>query len=142
MSRLVMLFGMQPRFKLTAPGKAIMSCPGPLHKHGDRHPSLSAGETADGVILLKCWAGCETREILLAMNLEFADLYPTPAHFHLPKPARPFSAADALIGLALESLVLRQFANQLAAGTPLTEADRDRLLLSATRIQRAQEATQ
>ena len=141
MSRLDTLFGSQPRFKM-AGDKAVMSCPGPLHKHGDRTPSLSVKETPDGVILMRCWAGCANGEILQAIGLDFADLFPTTASFHLPKVKRVFSARDALIGLAFEVLVLLQFAKAMATGAVLTDGDRDRLLLSATRIQRAYEVTQ
>ena len=134
------LFGAQPRFRMIGTNKANMSCPGPLHKHGDRNPSLSVRETPDGVILLKCWAGCSNAEILQAIGLDFADLFPTTASFHLPKIRRPFSAADALTGLSFESLVLLQFAKMLENGEILSDVERTRLLLFSSRIQRAQES--
>jgi hypothetical protein len=135
-------FGTLPKFKMIGPDKATMCCPGPLHARGDKNPSLNARETPEGVILLKCWAGCKVHEILQAMGMEPADLYPTPAHFHLPKMRHAFSAADGLTVLAFESLVVLQYANQLARGEPFTEADYRRLLRAATRIQRVMEATQ
>ena len=52
------------------PGKYVGCCPG----HPDKNPSLSIRET-DNRILLHCWAGCPTEEILHALGLEFADLF-------------------------------------------------------------------
>lgn len=44
--------------------------------HNDNSPSLSIGENAEGAVLLKCHAGCDTEAILKAAGLEWADLYP------------------------------------------------------------------
>jgi hypothetical protein len=43
--------------------------------HEDRDPSLSVAEGEDGRALLKCFAGCETEEILAALGLEMIDLF-------------------------------------------------------------------
>lgn len=42
--------------------------------HEDRSPSLSISQGNDGRALLKCHAGCETRDVLGAMGLTFEDL--------------------------------------------------------------------
>ncbi|MBD8483353.1 virulence-associated protein E [Pseudomonas coleopterorum] len=49
--------------------------------HEDRSPSLAITETSDGVVLLKCFAGCTAHEIVNAIGLEMRDLFPgsTPA---------------------------------------------------------------
>ncbi len=44
--------------------------------HDDKHPTLAISETAQGVLLLKCWAGCSTKEIVSAIGLELRDLFP------------------------------------------------------------------
>ena len=44
--------------------------------HDDKHPSLAINETSEGVILLKCWAGCTAKEIVSAIGLELRDLFP------------------------------------------------------------------
>jgi hypothetical protein len=46
----------------------------PAHK--DREPSLSIREGADGRILLKCFAGCDTAKIVAALGLTMRDLFP------------------------------------------------------------------
>lgn len=44
--------------------------------HDDKHPTLAISETSQGVVLLKCWAGCSTKEIVSAIGLELRDLFP------------------------------------------------------------------
>src|SRR5689334_6956484 len=48
----------------------------PVSRHGDRQPSLSIGEGEDGRVLLKCHAGCTFEEIVTALNLTVADVFP------------------------------------------------------------------
>ena len=53
----------------------VARCPA----HDDHAASLSIGEGHDGRILLHCWAGCETRDILAALGLQWSDLFPARA---------------------------------------------------------------
>jgi hypothetical protein len=46
--------------------------------HGDRKPSLSVSEGDDGRVLIKCFAGCATEEVVAALGLEMKDLFETP----------------------------------------------------------------
>lgn len=48
--------------------------------HDDKNPSLAISETSEGVLLLKCWAGCSTNEIVSAIGLELRDLFPGEKH--------------------------------------------------------------
>jgi hypothetical protein len=43
--------------------------------HDDNEPSLSIGEGEDGRALLKCFAGCETEDVVAALGLEMRDLF-------------------------------------------------------------------
>ena len=45
--------------------------------HDDHEPSLSVRQADDGHILLHCWAGCETKSVLAALGLVWADLFPS-----------------------------------------------------------------
>jgi hypothetical protein len=45
--------------------------------HEDRRASLSISEGDDGRILLKCFAGCPTEDIVEALSLSLSDLFPT-----------------------------------------------------------------
>lgn len=44
--------------------------------HGDRDPSLSIAVSNSGIVLVKCFAGCELKSILEAVGLEIKDLFP------------------------------------------------------------------
>lgn len=56
----------------TRPNQWLARCPA----HEDRSPSLSVKDGDGGKILLKCFAGCETESILIALGLNFSDLFP------------------------------------------------------------------
>jgi hypothetical protein len=53
------------------------SCPVSTHGRGrgDRDPSLSIGTDAEGNVLLKCFANCETGAVVDALGLSMADLF-------------------------------------------------------------------
>ncbi len=59
-------------------GQYMALCPG----HDDKNRSLSVKQ-ADNKILLKCFAGCDTKDILKPLNLEAKDLF---LNGHDPKP--------------------------------------------------------
>ena len=90
--------------KETGPGKYLSRCP----SHDDRSPSLAIKEGDDGRILLHCFAGCETENVLSAIGLTFADVMPERiGQEHAYKPVRNrISAKDALSTLDHESLVV------------------------------------
>lgn len=72
-------------------GTRTARCPA----HEDRNPSLSVSTGHDGRVLLKCHAGCETADVLTALNLTVADLFTEP----LPAKAEesityPYTDAD------------------------------------------------
>lgn len=52
-------------------GSWVALCPA----HEDREPSLSVAEGDDGRALVKCFAGCETSEIVAGLGLEMKDLF-------------------------------------------------------------------
>lgn len=56
-------------------GGYLALCPA----HEDHSPSLSISAGDDGRILLHCWAGCETRDIVAALGLQWTDLFPARA---------------------------------------------------------------
>lgn len=50
----------------------LVCCP----SHNDKSPSLSLARGDDGRALVRCWAGCETGDVLAAVGLEMRDLFP------------------------------------------------------------------
>ncbi len=90
--------------KETAPGRYIARCPA----HDDRSPSLSIKDGDDGRVLLHCFAGCGTEDVLSAIGLTFSDVMPERIGAeHSYKPVRNrISPRDALATLDHESLVV------------------------------------
>jgi len=43
--------------------------------HDDRRPSLSICEGNGGCVLIRCWAGCDTAEILRSLGINWSDLF-------------------------------------------------------------------
>lgn len=70
-------------------GEYLCRCPA----HDDRQASLCVGTGEGGRILVKCQAGCDTRDVVKAMGLKMSDLYADgkPAG----KPSRPATAKPA-----------------------------------------------
>jgi putative DNA primase/helicase len=63
------------RLKAKRTGKGWKAkCPA----HEDHEPSLNIDEGADGRALLKCQAGCDTKDVLAALGITFRDLFPDP----------------------------------------------------------------
>jgi hypothetical protein len=57
----------------------MASCPATSHGqgNGDRNPSLHV-TYRDGTVLLECFAGCATIDVLTALGLDYADLWDEP----------------------------------------------------------------
>jgi len=122
------------KVRRTAPATWSARCPG----HDDRGPSLAIRELDDGRVLLRCFAGCQTDDVLDAVGLTFSDLYPPRALDHRMNPERrPFPAADCLRAVGFEALIVCAAAAALLAGEPFSEIDRERLIMAASRIQAA-----
>lgn len=110
-------------------------CPGPLHEHGDRSPSLSVGEGDDGRILLHCHAGCSVQEVVGAMGVELCELFPVRT-----KPIRgrhlSRSPRDLLRMIGHEVTVVSIAAHRFET---LTADDLDRVKIAGQRIRAALE---
>lgn len=125
------------KVKKTGPSRYIALCPA----HPDKRPSLTITEKDDGMVLLKCWAGCGAADVLNAVGLEFDALYPARTDDHRSKPVRkPWNPADLLQIMAFEATVARICAADVARGRPLTEADTQRLITATQRLNAAAEA--
>lgn len=95
----------------TGDGRWIARCPA----HEDGHPSLSVRETERG-ILLHCFAGCTTVDILSALDLTFSDLFPRSYVPRIPRARR-----EARDHARMVALVARE---DLRAGKTLSPRDR------------------
>lgn len=116
--------------KRTSRDSWIACCPA----HKDRTPSLTVRGLDDGRILIHCFSGCGAADVMAAIGLETADLFPAPLAQHMPAVRQPFSAADALRALRYEAAIVAISSADLAEGKPVNT---DRLFVAAGRIAEA-----
>lgn len=124
------------RVRRTGSGRWVARCPA----HDDKNPSMTIRELDDGRVLIHCFAGCSVEEILGAIGLTFDALFPERAlDHHRARERRPFPAADVLACVSAESLIVALAASDIAKGKPISDADRSRVMLAASRIEAARE---
>lgn len=119
--------------KRTGQGRYVAKCPA----HSDKHPSLSIRELDDRRLLLHDFGGCSVDEVLSAVGLTMADLFPERQPEHGRTERRPFPAADILRCVAFEATVVLCAATAMLSGEPLSSIDRDRLSVAAGRLHEA-----
>ena len=115
----------------------------PAHE-GDNDSILSIRETEDGRVLVKCFYGCEVKEVLSAIGLEFADIMPERLTHHATPEQRRKWKQDALHkdwagfvnDLLYESRIVHLANQQIRRGEPLDDEKNERLDLSLERIER------
>jgi hypothetical protein len=131
MSQVDNLLSHLDKVKRTGKGNWIARCPA----HLDKSPSLTIRELDDGRVLLHCFVGCSVHEVLDAVGMDMAALFPPREIQHGKPERRPFPAADVLRAIGFESLVVCAAAVTMLTGEAFTQADRDRLILATERIQ-------
>lgn len=120
----------------TGPDRWLARCPA----HDDRKASLAIRELPDGRVLVKCFAECETECVLSAVGLDFSALYPPrPLGDCIQPVRRPFPAVDVLQAVSFEALFVLMCARTINQGETLSDADRARLLIAVSRLERAVE---
>ena len=118
------------------PHSWLACCP----SHEDKSPSLSIREASDGTLLLKCFAGCSAADIVSAVDLSLADLFPRAdsVDYSDGKPVKPkappFPWRDAIKSLYRQLLTVQIGAARIAAGDELDERDLDAIGLAALDI--------
>ena len=116
--------------KQTGSGIWSASCPA----HQDKSPSLRITEKPDGRILIHCFAECAPLDILMAVGLEFSDLFPERLVDHISPLRKPFPAADVLEALSTETLIVAMTADRMFHDKDMTVGDWDRLRVASQRI--------
>lgn len=114
--------------------------------HEDQSASLSIADGEHGVVV-RCFAGCATDDVLGAIGLTFSDLYPprergsmTPEQrSHTRLAVQQAGWAAALTTLASDVLTVEAVAGMLATGHPLAQIDLDALSAARQRIHYAKE---
>lgn len=121
----------------TGPEQWMARCPA----HPDRTPSLSIRE-GDKFVLVHCFAGCETADIIATVGLTWADIdYRNGDRAHERHPGqferdrvRPL---DALRSVAHEALIAAIVASDIEQGREIPAADAERAALASGRIRAA-----
>ncbi len=128
------------------------SCPCPDHGrgNGDRNPSLSVGADSEGNVLLKCFAGCPTEDVVSAIGLKMSDLfecrnglrgggsYSSPQQRSTGQPATfvNYAAYVELPESFLKSLGLREYRHlgEPAVSMPYLDGSGEEVLLTRSRV--------
>jgi hypothetical protein len=108
--------------------------------------TLSVAEADDGRLLLHCFTGCSVSDILAALGMSVADLFPERITHHatpeqrkeLRERAKQSQWRAALAMLADEAMIV-QAAAAMVPPEILSPEDRARLTLAAVRIDSARE---
>lgn len=108
---------------------------------GGKSRKVAIHEGDDGRALVKCFAGCSALEVVHALGLELADLFPERLRDDSPEGRRQLrrAAREAQWGAALDVLgfeagIVLVAGRQLHEGEPLDPADLDRLQEATERI--------
>ena len=111
--------------------------------HADKGPSLAVREGEAGRVLLHCFAGCETANVLGAIGMDMTDLFPPDEkRREYPVTGKPamkpaFFASDLMRIIHMEALVVQIVAFDIANGKIPNEETRERMLTAYQRIDEA-----
>jgi len=111
--------------------------------HEDKSPSLAVREGEDGRVLLHCFGGCSTADVLASIGLDMSDLFPRVIeHREYPVEGKPgmkpaFFASDLMRIIHFEALIVQIVAYDITHGKLPTEETRERMLTAYQRIDEA-----
>jgi hypothetical protein len=117
------LLGRLDKVRQVKPNTWMACCPA----HDDKSPSLKVSEAEDGRVLVKCWAGCTTEQVVGAAGLELRDLFVSTGK----SVARRGPSRRALLH---EKMICRVGDALLAEGKELDAVDRARYELARQRL--------
>jgi len=108
----------------SVPGQWVALCPA----HEDRSPSLSIRDCGDGRILLHCFAGCATEEVLSSLGLTFRDIMP-PDRLRDAEPFKPLKwpPLTVLRAIGHDAMAMALLAEDIANRGTATMQERDDL---------------
>jgi len=121
--------------KVYKSGNDQWQCLCPVHE--DKSPSVGIKLVNDGRILIHCFSGCNTNDILDAVGLTFDNLFPNRLEGYMKPVKRAFNPYVVLSSLSNEILLCTLAALELSKGKTLIEQDKERLILAYQRIKDA-----
>jgi hypothetical protein len=117
------------------PGRWLACCPA----HQDRSPSLSIREADDGRVLLHCFAGCNTEDVVSALGLTLTDLFEASHDHRSAQTHSRIPAADLLVILDHELTVTVLILDDVVSRRTVNESQIQRLCQAAARIGKARD---
>jgi hypothetical protein len=121
------------RVKQTGLGRWVSRCPA----HEDRSPSLSIREVDDGKVLIRCFAGCGAIDVLDALGLEWASLFPEGRHQDAPPSQSTIPARDLLVVLDHELTVVVLILHEIISTRKIGAGHFKRLCQASRRVAKA-----
>ena len=128
------------RVRQTGPGRWVECCPA---HDSESKSSLTISELPDGRVLVHDFGGCAVKDVIGAVGMDFADLFPeridTAAEAkgdrrYRSRESRPWASPDVLAAVADEALFAAIAASEMAEGISLTDERRERLWTAAGRL--------
>ena len=114
----------------------VACCPA----HDDKNPSLKLDLKGEK-ILIKCWSGCSTEDILGAVGMHFDDIFPDRPIYQRSSGKQPaLSSADALRIIKYEAMIIWMYGQDLRNKKTPTDEDHNRFTVAITRVKDAMEA--
>jgi DNA primase len=139
LSKVDLLLSQLQKVQQRGKGQWLACCPA----HEDRSPSLAIKENHDGRILVKCFAGCGATDVVHAVGLTLADLFPeggeesfNPFAFARAEKKRE---AEAKAQESHEKLIIEMANAKRERGEKLSQKDLDRELEAYKRLRGANE---
>ena len=110
--------------------KWLACCP----SHADKSPSLAIKLVDNEKILIHCFAGCATSEVLEAIGLDMSNLYPDSTKYQKSSKPPKFNKYELFDRIVFESIILSLAIRHLLDGSTLNEKDLARVLLAESLI--------
>jgi hypothetical protein len=110
----------------------------PAHD-GRNRDVLSIGETSDGTLLVKCFAGCSAADVVAALGMELHDLFPRvdwqSSGEHQRRPRRPrVDWPAAILACERDLLLVKIVLAQIARRESVNDIDAAACQAAATRV--------
>lgn len=120
------------RVRRTSDGRWRAKCPA----HNNRGQSLSIRDDG-GKVLIHCFGGCETGDVLAAVGMTASDLFPPRVDTFEPGKRDRWAQAEVWRAVGFEAKVACIIAYDMAAGVVPSPETVERLTLAADRIEAA-----
>jgi hypothetical protein len=122
--------------RVTGPAKWVGACP--LCKSRKGRP-VAVRSLPNGVCLVHAFCGCDSSDVLAAIRLKLADLFPA-GHGDFKPERHPFDAMQVLVAIAHEITVAAMIAEDMRAMSTADDEQRERLRTACRRMNAALDA--